>query len=231
MRPYTFQVFSMEHIISILVIILVFIAFLRFNKVLGINDKSRSFLFVLAFIMISLDLSEDLVRVFTGFYSIRKDLPLQLCSIGVYLAAFTLVSRKKIFFDLIFYWGFVGATNAILTPDGNLFELRIFFFYSQAYHAALIFAVLWLMIKYDMRMRYGSILKVVVSTNIIVGLLSILNYALDSNYMFLRQIPNSVSPFLMGEWPVYIIMVQVFSIILVVLFIRIQDLLMKPIKY
>ena len=186
---------------------------------------------VLAFIIISLDLSEDLVRVFTGFYSIRKDLPLQLCSIGVYLAAFTLVSRKKIFFDLIFYWGFVGATNAILTPDGNLFELRIFFFYSQAYHAALIFAVLWLMIKYDMRMRYGSILKVVISTNIIVGLLSILNYALDSNYMFLRQIPNSVSPFLMGEWPVYILMVQVFSIILVVSFIRIQDLLMKPIKY
>lgn len=231
MRPYTFQVFSIEHIISIIVIILVFIAFFRFNKVLGINDKSRSFLFVLAFIMISLDLSEDLVRVFTGFYSIRKDLPLQLCSIGVYLAAFTLVSRKKIFFDLIFYWGFVGATNAILTPDGNLFELRIFFFYSQAYHAALIFAVLWLMIKYDMRMRYGSILKVVISTNIIVGLLSILNYALDSNYMFLRQIPNSVSPFLMGEWPVYIIMVQVFSIILVVLFIRIQDTLMKPIKY
>ena len=231
MRPYTFQVFSIEHIISIIVIILVFIAFFRFNKVLGINDKSRSFLFVLAFIMISLDLSEDLVRVFTGFYSIRKDLPLQLCSIGVYLAAFTLVSRKKIFFDLIFYCGFVGATNAILTPDGNLFELRIFFFYSQAYHAALIFAVLWLMIKYDMRMRYGSILKVVISTNIIVGLLSILNYALDSNYMFLRQIPDSVSPFLMGEWPVYIIMVQVFSIILVVLFIRIQDILMKPIKY
>jgi hypothetical integral membrane protein (TIGR02206 family) len=231
MRPYTFQVFSIEHIISIIVIILVFIAFFRFNKVLGINDKSRSFLFVLAFIMISLDLSEDLVRVFTGFYSIRKDLPLQLCSIGVYLAAFTLVSRKKIFFDLIFYWGFVGATNAILTPDGNLFELRIFFFYSQAYHAALIFAVLWLMIKYDMRMRYGSILKVVISTNIIVGLLSILNYALDSNYMFLRQIPDSVSPFLMGEWPVYIIMVQVFSIILVVLFIRIQDIIMKPIKY
>lgn len=231
MRPYTFQVFSIEHIISIIVIILVFIAFFRFNKVLGINDKSRSFLFVLAFIMISLDLSEDLVRVFTGFYSIRKDLPLQLCSIGVYLAAFTLVSRKKIFFDLIFYWGFVGATNAILTPDGNLFELRIFFFYSQAYHAALIFAVLWLMIKYDMRMRYGSILKVVISTNIIVGLLSILNYALDSNYMFLRQIPDSVSPFLMGEWPVYIIMVQVFSIILVVLFIRIQDVVMKPIKY
>ena len=231
MRPYTFQVFSIEHIISIIVIILVFIAFLRFNKVLGINDNSRTFLFGLAFIMISLDLSEDLVRVFTGFYSIRKDLPLQLCSIGVYLAAFTLVSRKKIFFDLIFYWGFVGATNAILTPDGNLFELRIFFFYSQAYHAALIFAVLWMMIKYDMRMEYKSIFQVVLYTNAIVGIITFINIVLDSNYMFLRQIPNSVSPFLMGEWPVYILMVQVFSVILVVLFIRLQDFFMKPIKY
>ena len=231
MRPYTFQVFSIEHIISIIIIILVFIAFLRFNKVLGINDNSRTFLFVLAFIMISLDLSEDLVRVFTGFYSIRKDLPLQLCSIGVYLAAFTLVSRKKIFFDLIFYWGFVGATNAILTPDGNLFELRIFFFYSQAYHAALIFAVLWMMIKYDMRMEYKSIFQVVLYTNAIVGIITFINIVLDSNYMFLRQIPNSVSPFLMGEWPVYILMVQVFSVILVVSFIRLQDFFMKPIKY
>ena len=81
------------------------------------------------------------------------------------------------------------------------------------------------------KVLYPSSLVIIISTNIIVGFLSILNYALDSNYMFLRQIPNSVSPFLMGEWPVYIIMVQVFSIILVVLFIRIQDLLMKPIKY
>ena len=230
MQPYTFQVFGIEHIISIIAIIFVFVAFLKFNKDLGIKDDSRSFLIVLAFFMISLDLSEDLVRVFTGFYSFRKDLPLQLCSIGVYLAAHTLLSRKQVFFDLIFYWGFVGASNAILTPDGDLFELKIFFFYSQAYHAALIFAVLWLMIKYDMRMRYNSILKVVISTNVIVGLLSILNYIIDSNYMFLRQIPNSVSPFLMGEWPIYIIMVQVISIILVVLFITIQNIFMRPIK-
>ena len=56
--------------------------------------------------MISLDLSEDLVRVFTGFYSIKKDLPLQLCSIGVYIAAYNLIYRNQTIFDLIFYWGF-----------------------------------------------------------------------------------------------------------------------------
>ena len=228
--PYTFEVFSLDHIVSIIVILFLFIIFLRYNDKIGIEDDSKTFLIVLSVLMIFLDLSEDLVRIFTDYYSITKDLPLQLCSIGVYLAAFNLMYRNQTIFNLIFYWGFVGATNAILTPDGDLFELRIFFFYSQGYHAALIFAVLWMMIKYDMRMDYKSILQVVIYTNIIVGLITIVNYVLDSNYMFLRVMPNSISPFLMGEWPTYIIMVQVFSIVLVVLFISIQNYLLKPVK-
>ena len=231
MPPYIFKLFSFDHIISLIAIIFLFIIFLRYNEKIGIMNDSKTFLITLSVLMIFLDLSEDIVRVFTGHYSIIKDLPLQLCSIGVYLAAYNLIYRNQAIFNLIFYWGFVGATNAILTPDGDLFELRIFFFYSQAYHAALIFAVLWMMIKYDMRMEYKSIFQVVLYTNAIVGIITFINIVLDSNYMFLRQIPNSVSPFLMGEWPVYILMVQVFSIILVVSFIRIQDLLMKPIKY
>ncbi len=230
MLPYTFEVFSLDHIVSIIVILFLFIIFLGYNDKIGIKDDSKTFLIVLSVLMIFLDLSEDLVRIFTGYYSITKDLPLQLCSIGVYLAAFNLMYRNQTIFNLIFYWGFVGATNAILTPDGDLFELRIFFFYSQGYHAALIFAVLWMMIKYDMRMDYRSILQVVIYTNIIVGLITIVNYLLDSNYMFLRVMPNSISPFLMGEWPTYIIMVQVFSVVLVVLFISIQNYLLKPVK-
>jgi len=228
MSPYIFEVFSLDHIISLIVIIFLFIIFLRYNEKIGIEDDSKTFLITLSILMIFLDLSEDIVRVFTGYYSINKDLPLQLCSIGVYLGAYNLIYRNQTIFNLIFYWGFVGATNAILTPDGDLFELKIFFFYSQAYHAALIFAVLWMIIKYGMRMEYKSIFQVVLYTNVIVGIITVINFALDSNYMFLRIMPNSISPFLMGQWPTYILMVQVFSVVLVVLFISIQNYLMKP---
>ena len=193
-----------------------------------IQNKNKLFLIVLAFIIISLDLSEDIVRLITGYYSIKKDLPLQLCSIGIYVAAYALLTMRQTAFELIFYWGFVGATNAILTPDGDLFELRIFFFYSQGYHAALIFAVFWMMVKYDMRMEYKSIFQVVLYTNVIVGMITLINFILDSNHMLLRVIPNSISPFLMGQWPTYIIMVQVFSVGLVALFISIQNYFMKP---
>ena len=225
MTPYTFDLFGNDHILSIILIIIFYVLFLCFNEKIGIKNKSEIFPIVLSFIILSLDISEDIIRYITGYYSIEKDLPLQLCAIGIYVAVVALLKKNQIAFELIFYWGLVGASQAILTPDSDLFELKIFFIYSQAYHSALIFAVLWLVIKCNMRMQIEYIPRVVLITNLVVVVISVINYLLDSNYMFLRIKPNSVSPFLIGDWPVYIIMVQFFSIVIVFLFIKIQDLL------
>ena len=230
MLPYTFQLFSVDHIISIILILITYVVLLGFNEKIGIKYKNTAFPVILSFILISLDISEDIVRYVTEYYSIKKDLPFQLCSIGIYVAAVALLKKNQTAFELIFYWGMVGASQAILTPDGDLFELKTFFVYSQAYHGILIFAVLWLVIKKGMRMEIKSIPKVVIITNLVVIFISIINYLIDSNYMFLRIRPNSISPFLVGEWPVYIIMVQLFSIVVVTLFIKTQDLLLKPFR-
>jgi len=225
MTPYTFDLFGNDHILSIILIIIFYVLFLCFNEKIGIKNKSEIFPIVLSFTILSLDISEDIIRYITGYYSIEKDLPLQLCAIGIYVAVVALLKKNQIAFELIFYWGLVGASQAILTPDSDLFELKIFFIYSQTYHSALIFAVLWLVIKCNMRMQIEYIPRVVLITNLVVVVISVINYLLDSNYMFLRVKPNSVSPFLIGDWPVYIIMVQFFSIVIVFLFIKIQDLL------
>ena len=225
MTLYTFDLFGNDHILSIILIIIFYVLFLCFNEKIGIKNKSEIFPIVLSFIILSLDISEDIIRYITGYYSIEKDLPLQLCAIGIYVAVVALLKKNQIAFELIFYWGLVGASQAILTPDSDLFELKIFFIYSQTYHSALIFSVLWLVIKCNMRMQIEYILRVVLITNLVVVVISVINYLLDSNYMFLRVKPNSVSPFLIGDWPVYIIMVQFFSIVIVFLFIKIQDLL------
>ena len=230
MTPYTFDLFGNDHILSIILIIIFYVLFLCFNEKIGIKNKSEIFPIVLSFIILSLDISEDIIRYITGYYSIEKDLPLQLCTIGIYVAVVALLKKNQIAFELIFYWGLVGASQAILTPDSDLFELKIFFIYSQAYHSALIFAVLWLVIKCNMRMQIEYIPRVVLITNLVVVVISVINYLLDSNYMFLRVKPNSVSPFLIGDWPVYIIMVQFFSIVIVFLFIKIQDLLLLQVS-
>ena len=230
MAPYTFYLFGVEHIISIILVIIFYVVFLGFNEKIGVKNNSDVFPIVLSFIIISLDISEDIVRYITDHYSIKKDLPLQLCNVGIYVAVLALLKKNQTAFELIFYWGLIGASQAILTPDRDLFELRIFFIYSQAYHGALIFCVLWLVIKNKMRMKIESTPKVVLITNLLVVFISVVNYLLDSNYMFLRNQPNSASPFLIGEWPVYIIMVQFFSIAVIYLFIKIQDLLLRQVS-
>ena len=64
-----------------------------------------------------------------------------------------------------------------------------------------------------------------VITNFIAIIIYVVNYILDSNYFFLRVRPNVVSPFVIGEWPTYIISVQFFSIILLIFFIKLQDII------
>ena len=66
MPPYTFELFGKDHIYSILSIIIFYIIFLKYNEKIGIQNKNKLFLIVLAFIIISLDLSEDIVRLITG---------------------------------------------------------------------------------------------------------------------------------------------------------------------
>ena len=228
MLSYTFEVFGNDHVSSIILIILIYVFLLRYNKHMGISNSSQIFPIFLSCFIVALDISEDIIRIITQHYSLREDLPLQLCNIGIYLSVIALLKKNQTAFELIFFWGLVGASQAIITPDGDLFELKIFFIYSQAYHSTLIFIVLWLMVKNGMRMKIKSIPKIFLITNLVVIFIALINYSLDSNYMFLSARPNSVSPFLVGEWPVYIIMVQFFSIVVLTLFIKIQDLFLNP---
>jgi len=120
MTPYTFDLFGKDHILSIILIVIFYVFFLSFNEKIGIKNKSKSLLIVLSFIIISLDISEDIVRYITDYYSIKKDLPLQLCTMGIYVAVVALLKKNQTAFELIFYWGMVGASQAILTPDSKL---------------------------------------------------------------------------------------------------------------
>ena len=122
MLSYTFDLFGNDHIISIILIIIFYVLLLGFNEKIGIKDNSKIFPIILSFIIISLDISEDIVRYITGHYSIKKDLPLQLCSIGIYVSVIALLKKNQTAFELIFFWGLVGASQAILTPDSNLFD-------------------------------------------------------------------------------------------------------------
>ena len=72
MAIYTFKLFSAEHIVSIVSVIAFYILFLGYHEKFGIKGGSKIFPVVLSAILVTLDISEDIIRLISGHYSIKR---------------------------------------------------------------------------------------------------------------------------------------------------------------
>ena len=97
-----------------------------------------------------------------------------------------------------------SGIHSILTPEftQGLSTYLIFDFYFV--HAALIFIPLFLTFNRGMLPRkiLGEDLFICANSVVIIFLL---NFYLGSNYMYLAEKPMVDNPFLIGEWPWYIV--------------------------
>lgn len=65
----------------------------------------------------------------------------------------------------------------------------------------------------DMKLPRLSWFRVCVNLNILMAIIMPINFLLGSNYMFVNSPPEVNNPFVIGEWPYYILLWQVFVII------------------
>ena len=76
-------------------------------------------------------------------------------------------------------------------------------------HSLAILNVLWLIFAYKIKFSQKGIIQAFLFTNIIVLIVGPLNYFLHSNYIFLC-IPPAVDNFLLiGEWPYYLLILEI----------------------
>jgi hypothetical integral membrane protein (TIGR02206 family) len=105
-------------------------------------------------------------------------------------------------FDVLYYWGLAGATQALLTPSIDQgFPGPLFFTYFTA-HGCLVVAVLVLMFGLRLRPRRGSGVRVWLLIQIVALPVFVCDWLVGANYMYLRgpaEAP-SVLDFL-GDWP------------------------------
>lgn len=131
-------------------------------------------------------------------------LPLHYCGMSVYLVPVALLTRKQSVYEVAYFWGLVGATQAILTPaiqDGFPSLLFIRFFLT---HGGIVAGVIFATFGLGLRPRYRGVWVTFALSLGFAAVVGGLNYILDSNYMFLRQPPAGASPFFFLDWPWYI---------------------------
>ncbi len=137
---------------------------------------------------------------------VRDLLPLHICAILYYLAAFVLWTRDQLGYEIAYFWGMGGTLQALLTPEMNRPFPDPTFWSHFAGHGALLMAIFYATIALKLRPVPGSILRALVATLVYAALLLPLNLLLDTNYMYLIAKPASASLLdFLGPWPWYIV--------------------------
>ena len=163
---------------------------------------------------IGLDIFDTIYRIVDNNFSIIDDLPLHMCGLSLYLGAYTLYNKYQQGFELCYFWGIGGALQAILTPDSTDFTNSYYILTFMLSHALIILSVLWMIIALDMRFRKFALLRTILITNILLIPMGIINLLLKSNYFYLCEKPPADNPFLIGEWPIYLLYLEFFAIII-----------------
>ena len=213
-----FETFGLEHNLYLIGTFTIWFLVLFTGKVILNLEQRRIFVLLLIFITISQELIDDILRWNVGIWDVAEDLPLHMCGISFFTSTYALYSKNQTAFELSYFWGLAGAFQAVITPDPTRFVMDVSLFWNFLSHGLIILNVLWMIVIDNMRCRVGSYLNAIIITNGILFIISIVNSILGGNYWFICEKPGGESPFIMGEWPLYIIGFQISGILLLGLF-------------
>jgi hypothetical integral membrane protein (TIGR02206 family) len=213
-QSFHFSLFSVSHVVTLAIFISVAFIIFLYRKNVN-NSKWRSIEIGTACSLILMEILNHVWMYVHGVWKFSRSMPLELCNIAVILCIFLLLTRKRIFFELLFFIAVIGATQAIITPalTYDFPHFRFFhFFYSH------LFAV-WVTLYYTFAKGYHptfrSFTKLIVFINLIMPIILFVNKLSEGNYWFLRHKPKSPSLFdVLGPYPWYILTLE--SVLIVI---------------
>ena len=218
---YTIEFLSQEWIRNTFFVLIVIIFFLllgKFNNYKSNQVIAKS----ISLIVFILTITSQIEYIINDKWIIQEHLLLHLCAISQLIASLIFILPKRnFFFEFLFYCGILGGLQAILTPqlnyyDGSLFE------YIEYYvtHTIIILLPLFLYFNLNMKLSKYSWFRIFTSLNVLMIIIMPLNFILESNYMYLNSPPEVDNPLIIGEWPIYLLFLEIFTITLFYLFFK-----------
>ncbi|MBN2533506.1 MAG: TIGR02206 family membrane protein [Spirochaetales bacterium] len=226
-----FHIFSFSHFTALFIILFSCIAIVLWLKNTK-NDRTRLiFCIILSVLLLVQEATRSIWHVWIGDFSWGEHLPLHLCGVGIILGPVMLLKKNYALYELIYFWGFGGAVQALLTPDLLYgFPHYIFFQYFLS-HGLIIIACVYMTFVVGFRPTWKSLFKVFIITNIYMGIMALVNLATNGNYMFLCEKPVNPTIYdFLGPWPWYILSVEGIGIIVMLVFYSpfvIKDMVVK----
>ncbi|WP_079509654.1 YwaF family protein [Mesobacillus jeotgali] len=201
---YSFNMFSKSHFAILAIFVFVNMVIFIYRKKLN-DEKWRKAELMTAFSLILMECFNHYWMYKHAVWKLGRSMPLELCNLGLLLAIGLLLSRKKIFFELLFFIALLGATQAIITPALTYDFPHFRFFHFFYAHVMIIWVTLYFTLAKGFYPTFFSVIKVILFINLLLPAILFINRTADGNYWFLRHKPDSRSFLdLLGPYPWYI---------------------------
>ena len=206
MTPPPFQLFGTPHIVAMAAMVAVPAALSATVRRLDSERVTRTVCVALAALILVNQVVYWVYRFVTlgAATFVREHLPLHVCGMAVLLSVATLLFRRRFTYELVYFWGLAGASNAMVTPELTEGFPDYHFFQYFISHTGIVATAILATWGLGMRPTFRSLVRAFVAMNIMAAVLAPVNHALDANYMYLCEAPDTASPFLFLPWPWYI---------------------------
>lgn len=220
-----FELYGIAHLIALAIIIALCFALPSLRN-LSENGK-RNLRYFMAVALVADELSAHAWQIYWGTWTIQTMLPLQLCGVALWGSVYMLFTNNYGFYELMYFWGLGGATQALLTPDASQYGFPHYrAFQTFIAHGLLVIVPLYMTIVEGYRPTLKSFKRVFIWTNIYMVAVFFLNLAIGSNYLFIAHKPDFPTLIdMLAPWPWYILELEVigftiFTLLYVPFFIK-----------
>ena len=208
------QLFDGLHVSYLLAWLTVWVAVPFIGKKFLNKEQQKMVLWAMLVFMVGQEVVDYWNRTHVRDLTLALDLPLHFCHLSLIFAVYLLIRPSKYLYEITYFWGLGGALQSMITPDMTDFDNYLAVFLFNAHHAMIILVCIWLAVINGYRCRKGAILRTMILTNIVIWPVWFIDWVEDANYMFLMERPPTESPLVFGDWPMYIINVEVVGFIM-----------------
>ena len=196
-----FKIFGQDHLLVICFILLVAILFPLVIREQSENIKTRVG-YLLAGLLIVNELCKPFIysSIWPQDFPFLKMLPIHLCHLASFAAATYIITRKRIFFEIAFFWGIGGGLMANTQPDVKFDFPHLHFLLFFFSHGLMWLGISFISITLKNRPTTDSIINVLKITFptlvVIYGINLTINFFVEgnpANYWFMMQRPAGQS--------------------------------------
>ncbi|MDY0938583.1 TIGR02206 family membrane protein [Priestia megaterium] len=204
---HSFQLFSVEHLVTLAIIVVIGACIFLCRKQLR---RKMCVFGLLSFVLIASEVAYQAWEIGCHQWSAKTSLPLQLSDIVVLLAAVMLITKSRFLFYFVYFAGISSSVQAMITPDLGGYAYAQFR-YVQFYvsHGGVVLACCVLIATCRYQPTFRSLWVSVLFVNLYGAFIYIMNRLIGANYLYMMKKPGHASLLdILGPHPWYLVWVE-----------------------